>query len=550
MTSSPKPINFYNHYLASLPKEYDSLLNWSEVEIRSFLVGTALGVAALQDPCSSSASDAKVNDGAEKLQTEDHHDRALHDRFQRTVVPYLRFLKGNGFFLEVNADDSTNTTNCKNDIDEMNCEAKNPKRQKLDTTTCDKKDGEMTCQIEQLYPLFREGCMCISTRAFHMQSPNDNNSKSKSNNGTKENEAYEGPFLLPYIDLLNHSPHGSSKHVTTLRRDPDGSFVMVAERDIAVDEEICHSYDSGAATDDVCNNADGSPIMPEETSNKESRSSLNSAQLLQTFGFVDTDVAGKRLLGYYKEKDDLGNNVTPAVLTKSDISDACKKLASSSYPDTVRKFMDQTGMLDEGWEYWQMPKIEDSTSRRELLTSFSEELIIPFGASLSEELITICCLHFLPDDAINDLLDESNTSNGTNKSHPSLLLGSEVLEDYFLGKLVLQTILNALKEKFNAYEVSSASLLAGCKQNDLTRSFLNILGGLYNGSESKIDAFSWGKSEVGDATVLLKLASLQEGRYSDLLHKFRCGVVISLEERACLLELKKKTLDMFVQLDS
>lgn len=35
--------NIYDHYLASLPNEYDSLLNWSVCEIRLFLVGTSLG---------------------------------------------------------------------------------------------------------------------------------------------------------------------------------------------------------------------------------------------------------------------------------------------------------------------------------------------------------------------------------------------------------------------------------------------------------------------------------------------------------------------------
>ena len=61
--------------------------------------------------------------------------------------------------------------------------------------------------------------------------------------------------------------------------------------------------------------------------------------------------------------------------------------------------------------------------------------------------------------------------------------------------------------------------------------------------------FCWGEKEVTDARVLSEIMSLDDERYTDLLQKFKYGMVISLEERACLLELKKKTLDLLVQLD-
>ena len=66
---------------------------------------------------------------------------------------------------------------------------------------------------------------------------------------------------IPYVDLLNHSPRGSAERATTLRRDANGSFFMVAERDIAAGEEISHSYGpSGttATTDDDDDGAEGS----------------------------------------------------------------------------------------------------------------------------------------------------------------------------------------------------------------------------------------------------------------------------------------------------
>lgn len=46
-----------------------------------------------------------------------------------------------------------------------------------------------------------------------------------------------------------------------------------------------------------------------------------------------------------------------------------------------------------------------------------------------------------------------------------LLLGKEVLDDYFLAKLVLRAILDVGKEKLRTYKASSASLL-DCKGDE------------------------------------------------------------------------------------
>ena len=58
---------------------------------------------------------------------------------------------------------------------------------------------------------------------------------------------YRGPFLLPIIDLLNHSSI-ENKKCTTLRRDTsssNGGFYMIAERHIIKGEEILGLSDSG-----------------------------------------------------------------------------------------------------------------------------------------------------------------------------------------------------------------------------------------------------------------------------------------------------------------
>ena len=90
---------------------------------------------------------------------------------------------------------------------------------------------------------FRQACMCISTRGFHLSSNNEDTS------------SWSGPFLLPLIDLLNHNP---AQSCTTLQRDDTNDFIMIAERELARGDEVFHSYGKD----------------------------LSSAQVLQTFGFV------------------------------------------------------------------------------------------------------------------------------------------------------------------------------------------------------------------------------------------------------------------------
>jgi hypothetical protein len=163
-------------------------------------------------------------------------------------------------------------------------------------------------------------------------------------------------------------------------------------------------------------------------------------------------------------------------------------------------------------------------------------------------LISICCVHFLSDEVLNDLFDEPKESGPTT----ALILGSEVLDDYFLGKLVLQVVLSVLKERLTTYQVCSTDLLNGNKQQDHSRKFINLLDGLYRSQHQSDDEAPccWGKSVLVDANVLSKLVICEGGEdVADIIQKFKCGMVISLEERTCLLELKNKVLDMIVKLD-
>eukprot|EP00984_Skeletonema_dohrnii_P001016 scaffold321_cov110-Skeletonema_dohrnii-CCMP3373.AAC.8 len=494
----------YAHYITSLPKQYDSLLNWTTWEIRSFLAGTALGVNALQ-------TDLETKDAAAET-SESQHDDALRLRYRTTVVPYLKYLQQkHGMFLS--EEDSSN-----NNSSSMNSNERETKRQK--------RTEKQDVNLEELYPLFREGCMCISSRAFHMQLHDTKRETDVDSSVTN----YYGPYLLPYIDLLNHSPQTSPKHVTTLRRDTDGSFVMIAERDIAIGEEICHSYDVGSPT-----------------SQNESNSSFTSAQTLQTYGFVDLDqtpIIDFLLEGKDKCADGassstdavltLRSSITPAVLTKSEVCKSCEELSQSTYITELRNLMQQSGMLEEGWEYWELPSLSSRDGTRgDALNNLPDELLISLDASLPDELITMCCLNFLPDDTLDELLqDEDN-----------VLLNAEVLEDFFLGKLVLKAIINAVKAKLKSYKVH-----VNYSDDADATALLRVLNDVFE-NENCLDSSSlcWGENVASDARALSKLKS-SNARNHPGVDKFIYGLAVSLEERACLIEIRKKACDMIDQI--
>eukprot|EP00804_Cyclotella_cryptica_P014883 CCRYP_019673-RA/>CCRYP_019673-RA protein AED:0.32 eAED:0.32 QI:0/-1/0/1/-1/1/1/0/680 len=533
----------YGPYLDSLPETYDSLLNWSLWELRSFLAGTTLGIFALSGIKGVDAKEHDTDKEDNELETN------MRTRYQTTVVPYLNYLKQIGFFALAEKDRDCNSFDTgKNDKSDLHSRAK---RQKT--------ESDHGTNAEDLYNLFRRGCMCISTRAFHMQST------SSSDTGD-----YQGPYLLPYIDLLNHAPTFSSKHVTTLRRDPhDGSFVMIAERDIEKGEEICHSYDSGGH-DDIAD-VDGEDEDEINRSKLNANlSSLTSAQLLQTFGFVDVKGAIERLSHCLKEDKSLSTvngsqpqtNLTPAIITKDEICQTCKDVSMSSYPNSLRRSMEEDGLVDDGWEYWDLPLMKDestegsntATSRHTSLNGLPNDVIIPYENPLSDELITLFSLNFLPKEAIDDLFCSS--SRNDNQQENSILLTEEVLDDYFLGKLVLHSMIQLVNKKLERYQVCFNDEPVECRtnMNGTLDIFLEFMRGMYK--ESAVDkAFSWGKSEAKDLNVLSTLvaagsnSSQDDVTLHDLIKKFTYGMTISSEERCCLLQLKRVALDKLLQID-
>lgn len=244
---------------------------------------------------------------------------------------------------------------------------------------------------------FKQLSMCISTRGFHMQPPEDCEAEKEeaSNKKPAAETKYMGPFLLPVIDLLNHT---DTNKTTTLQRDQGtGAFCMIAERDVIEREELTHSYGD-----------------------------LTASQLLQTFGFVPIT----RALAPETQ------NTTPAMLSKEALVEACESIKKSSYPKELAETMEQYAIDGDTFEL-------DDAKGRDISFLSDQFLITPSatGNYLSDEVVTLCCTQLLPNEIYDEIFEDE----------PKQLLDQEVLEDYYLGKLVLMAILTAYKNKLATF---------------------------------------------------------------------------------------------------
>jgi hypothetical protein len=244
---------------------------------------------------------------------------------------------------------------------------------------------------------FLEACMCISTRGFHLNASSDS-----SDVGDRHSE-YNGPFLLPVIDLLNHD---ANRKCTTLQRDAvTGAFCMIAEKDIDPGVEILHSYGD----------------------------SLTAAQLLQTFGFVPPS----RLEAYQSEHTP-NTFLTPAVLHKNKhLLAACKAVKLSSYPNEIKEWV-TTSTVGDVWDVENIPNRPLSDDDAPDVWLISNDYPV-----LSDELITFVVLQFLPEEVTEEIIG----SDGKISSW----LDRTILEDVYLGCLVYTAILQALDLKKTEY---------------------------------------------------------------------------------------------------
>ena len=421
----------FGPYLNSLPNSYDTLLDassWPDEDVSTLLAGTALGA----------------------MVQEERRNDVLKQRCTSSVKPYLEH------------------------VGLWSSEGKNS----------EKHDASK-------FHDFKQACACVSTRGFHLQqSDGETPWTTKSSQATTDG-IYSGPYLLPYVDLLNHS---AEKKCTTLQRDTkNGTFTMIAERPIKAGEEIYHAYGED----------------------------LTSAQFLQTFGFVDTGASNEAAANEWSNNDcgcsDLSNEfkygTTPATISSHAVLKACRSVLDSSFPKELINTMQELDIPDETWD---LP-----TNERDILSHglISDDILVTADNPLPDELVMLCCLPFLPDEAYDDWQSDPCVWN------------ADILEDYFLGKLALRALMKSLGKKieqYSAIDVSTCGLDVAAHNNR-------------NG----------GSSDDIDVLLLRRLLNIDSSHIIDKDKRTRAiyALTIRLEEKCCLHLLKKKMISILRSLD-
>jgi hypothetical protein len=416
-------------YFASLPTFYETVWEWSTAEIHDYLNGTSTqGGAAVGWQIS---------------------EKSMQERFKEQIRPYLVYCG----ILAVESHQATDI-----DADENN-------------------------QLHHLlheYNRFSVACQCLSTRGFHLSTTAIEESKQSSlhkqrvqGDTSRTKPAYPGPFLLPLIDLLNHS---TELRCTSLQRFPD-AFVMIAEREIALGEEILHSYG-----DD-----------------------LTASQFLQTFGFVPRATMMNRCNSTAPEPSTnelTMHTLSPAILRKQEVMEGCfQVIEEMSLPTKLAASMEAQNMEDEVWSV--------AVDRSRQADFISDDLLIDAANPLTDELVTLCCLPFLPQCAYQEAA--------------SGLLDRSILEDYFLGKLVCTSLLRIIETKLTGYE----TLVKGRTLKEDQRQLRELL----KQETSKKDGKCFGTL---DWTTERRL---------------QYGLTICVEEKMCLAALRRKVLQVLTNLD-
>jgi hypothetical protein len=198
--------------------------------------------------------------------------------------------------------------------------------------------------------------------------------------------------------------------------------------------------------------------------------------------------------------------VTPAVLSKTAVLEACWSVMESNIPEQLAASMQEQEMEDEVWAV--------SVDRSRTASFISDDLWIDSQDLLTDELVTLATLPFLPVCAYREA--------GRN------LLDGSILEDYYLGKLVCTSLLKAIQSKLETYPP--------------IRRIMN--GGIANGSNNNA-----GEPADGDRELLRQVVQQEQASPNVSTRRFMYALVVRLEEKSCLEALRRKVIGILARLD-
>jgi SET domain len=479
-------------YVDSLPAKYDTLLDWKDGHL-TFLAGTSSG-----EECGGSHE--------QQLQV-------LRHRYLSNVRPRL------------------------------------VERNVLSTKAHEDADAE--------FKRFLVACQAISTRCFHHHLDDDGDddddddedallsSITRRMSPVGDGDAGTlgssfGPCFLPVMDLLNHCSDEDTK-VTTLtavkRRDAhiddetDGvdeakddivCFEMRAERDVRAGEPVTHSYFG--------------------------QSPMTSEQCLRTFGFVersavqrafDDDAASASIAESATSAvrtTSHSSSLTPAVVSKEMVLKCCQRTVQKERQDReIARVVGARQSSCEGGDddddptvTWDLPT-PDAFLLRDV-SSLPEHFVVTASNPLSDDLVTLLCLPFLPNDAYEELRIEPSSAASSSPPSPQSALATldpTVLEDPYLGQLVGRTLLDLVEEKAGTYEaIRIGGIVADRDDRALLQELLHVEAGHCNAVDD-------------DQGTPTSVASILRAMDATSRQRLAYGLTIRLEEQMSLAALRR-----------
>ena len=444
-----------SYYLDSLPQEYETLWLWSQQEIEEYFAGT-------RPPINDNdvTTDDKTKEIAETITSTSNPWMIMNDRtqirrqYETTIRPYLIHC---GI---VNISASNNPTG--SSIRENNDFNRNEKE----------------------FQQFQRACQIMSTRSFYCSSgssssnSNQNDDQNTTDDENDNNTKYDGPYLLPIIDLINHADTctGDTNTKLELIMLPPNSpsspsscyFVMRALRTIPPNTEILHSYGDALSNVQFISSFGfiphnrmtihippqvhhDQPPLPQQIDTKPNACIVSTnaiAPIITTTNSVYTK---------------------SVILTKQEIWDTCWDMIESGLPQQLATSMIESQAFDPE-EVWNVsidkhrqadcvpnnivivvPPTSSSSSTPAVQSSYDIDGENDLGnksrdSILSDELVTTACIPFLPKCAYAEITSRT-------------LLDVSILEDYYLGQLVGAALLQARQRRLLLYRPISVSTI-------------------------------------------------------------------------------------------
>jgi hypothetical protein len=424
-----------HYYLASLPQNYETIWQWSPEEIDEYLAGTRPPSASYQEDHNNDPTNGIPKKKKDKSRNSSvlpstvssvsnqwmsmNDPKQIRQQYERSIRPYL-------IHCGILKDNNDNASNVGSNDNSSN-------------------DGIKIWE-EKEYQQFQHACQILSTRSFYSSISNSHPDDKTNTVSSDDNTKYDGPYLLPIIDLINHADTCTGQTNTRLEfmvqnpnsMNPTYCFMMRALRTIYPHTEILHSYGD----------------------------ELSNVQFLSSFGFIPMNRMVDCCQPPILEKPSADTKPSPSavspstvnntihissytksvMITKQEIWDSCWDIIRSGFAQQLAVEMLRNAAFDPS-EVWVV-----TVDRHRDVDCVPNHIVIvqppttadsatTIGRSddiLSDELVTAACVPFLPKCAYAEITSRT-------------LLDVSILQDYYLGHLVGTALLQTIQRRLLLY---------------------------------------------------------------------------------------------------